>query len=325
MLSIASAGDNALAMLTRDPREVVAVDYSPAQLAAVELRLAAYRELDHASLLRLLGARPGEDRAALYRACRGRLSADARSFWDARPDAVAGGVALAGKFERYFRLFRTYALPLVHGRRTRAALFEPRDAAGRRAFYDDTWNTRRWRLLFKLYFGRRLLGRLGRDATFFRHVEPGADVSGGIRDRAEHALATLDPSANPYLRAIVTGGFADDLPLAWRAEHFDVIRDRVDRVTLVRGGIGEVQGPVDRWNLSDLFEYLSPSDYADLLKRLADRTTPGGRLVYWNMAADRQRPAALADVLRPLDDLAAELHAADKAFFYKRLVIEERA
>ena len=47
VLSIASAGDNALALLTRSPERVVAVDVSGAQLACLALRVAAYRCLDH--------------------------------------------------------------------------------------------------------------------------------------------------------------------------------------------------------------------------------------------------------------------------------------
>src|ERR1041384_7536931 len=44
-VSIASAGDNALALLTKDPSRVVALDLSPAQLACLELRVAAYKML----------------------------------------------------------------------------------------------------------------------------------------------------------------------------------------------------------------------------------------------------------------------------------------
>jgi S-adenosylmethionine-diacylglycerol 3-amino-3-carboxypropyl transferase len=50
-LSIASAGDNTLAMLCRDPESVLALDLSPAQLACLELRVAAYRELQHDAFL----------------------------------------------------------------------------------------------------------------------------------------------------------------------------------------------------------------------------------------------------------------------------------
>src|SRR5206468_10860889 len=57
-LSIASAGDNSLALLTRDPARVLALDLSPAQLACLELRIAAFRELSHPELLELIGSTP---------------------------------------------------------------------------------------------------------------------------------------------------------------------------------------------------------------------------------------------------------------------------
>src|ERR671929_883470 len=53
-LSIASAGDNTLAMLSRSPQRVIALDLSPAQLACLELRVAAYRALTHPEMLTLL-------------------------------------------------------------------------------------------------------------------------------------------------------------------------------------------------------------------------------------------------------------------------------
>src|SRR5438045_9643173 len=69
-LSIASAGDNSLALLARRPARVVALDLSPAQLACVELRVAAYRELSHPELLELIGSTPSRRRLDLYRRCR---------------------------------------------------------------------------------------------------------------------------------------------------------------------------------------------------------------------------------------------------------------
>src|SRR5438105_15799261 len=71
LLSIASAGDNALALLTLDPAEVVAVDRNPAQLACLELRVAAIRALDEEALFAFLGVTPADDRGTTYRGLRG--------------------------------------------------------------------------------------------------------------------------------------------------------------------------------------------------------------------------------------------------------------
>src|SRR6059036_3809663 len=70
VLSIASAGDNALALLTCDPAEVVAVDLSAAQCACLELRIAALRRLDDEALLAFLGVTPSPGRLEIYRQLR---------------------------------------------------------------------------------------------------------------------------------------------------------------------------------------------------------------------------------------------------------------
>src|SRR6185369_8565462 len=202
-VSIASAGENSLSMLARGAKRVIAVDLNPAQLAALEVRVAAFRALSHGELLELIGSRSSARRASLYARCRGGLSADARRFWDARPDAIEHGIGSAGKFERYFALFRRWALPLVHGRGTVRKLLQPREPAARREFYDREWDTVRWRLLFRAFFSEFLLGRLGRDPAFFRYVE--GSVADHLLKRVRHALGELDPSANPYVTWILMG------------------------------------------------------------------------------------------------------------------------
>ena len=316
-LSIASAGDNSLALLTRAPAKVLAVDLNPAQLACLELRVAAYRYLDHAGLLELIGSTPSKRRAKLYECCRNTLAPDTRRFWDTCD--VSQGIGGAGKFERYFALFRNRVLPLVHSRRRVEQLLAGGEE--RRQFYSNVWDTWRWRLLFKLFFSRFVMGRLGRDPSFFQYVE--GSVADRIMERARYALTELDPAANPYLQWILTGQHTTALPFALRKENFDAIRANLDRLEWRCCAVEDVLGDrsFDRFNLSDIFEYMSPANYEQLLKRIARAGKPGGRLVYWNMLAPRHRPEQLTDRLRSLP--AEELFRQDKAFFYRALVVEE--
>jgi S-adenosylmethionine-diacylglycerol 3-amino-3-carboxypropyl transferase len=325
-LSIASAGDNALALLSRGPARVVAVDLNPAQIACLELRVAAYRELEHGELLELIGSRPSVRRAELYRRCRSQLSSEARQFWDGHAAEIASGIGSAGKFERYFATFRTRVLPLVHSRRRVERLLVGGDLTRREAFYAGEWDTWRWRWLFKIFFSRFVMGRLGRDPAFFRYVE--GSVADRILARTRYALTALDPAANPYLQWVLTGTHPTALPFALRAENFDAIRRNLDQLEWSRGSLEEYLDAhrdlrVDRFNLSDIFEYMSPENYQRLLERLIAASHPGARLAYWNMLAPRSRPEALAGRLRPLEPLAKELFAQDKAWFYSRFVVEE--
>ena len=322
MLSIASGGDNAFALLA-EGADVVAADLSPAQLAVVELKVAAFRELDHDALLAFLGVQATDDRLATFATLKRQLSDGAREFFAANAEAVGAGIIHAGKFERYFHLFRKRFLPLCHSKRHIAALLAQRDQEGRAAFYDTVWNNWRWRLLFRFFFSRFVMGRLGRDPEFFRYVE--GSVADRILSRARHALTVLPAHGNPYLTYILTGNYsAEALPRYLRPEHYDAIRSGLDRLTLHHGLIQAAPGgPFDGFNLSDIFEYLNPELCREVYGALLEQANPGARFAYWNMLVPRQCPEELADRVRLLDELSSDLFAQDLAFFYRAFVVEE--
>jgi S-adenosylmethionine-diacylglycerol 3-amino-3-carboxypropyl transferase len=325
ILSIASAGDNALALLTLDPAEVVAADVSAAQIACLELRIAAFRRLDDAALLAFLGATRSDDRLSTYRALRPLLPTHAAAFWDARPAVVAEGVIHAGKFERYLRVFRRFVLPLVHSRPTLDALCEPRTIEEQRRFDEDRWDTWRWRGLFRLFFSRWAMGRLGRDPAFFDQVD--GPVGERILARSRHALTEISASDNPFLVTIMTGNYRPGaLPRYLRPEHIATIRDRLDRVRPIEAAVERAgDGCFDAFNLSDIFEYMSSAEHQRCYTALLDRAAPGARLAYWNLLAPRSCPVAASARVRPLANLAASLHARDRAWFYERFHLDEVA
>jgi S-adenosylmethionine-diacylglycerol 3-amino-3-carboxypropyl transferase len=322
VLSVASAGDNALALLTLDPAEVAAVDLNPAQLACLELRMAAFRALEHAPLLAFLGVTASTGREAAYRSLRGLLSAEGRAFWDGSMDAVRGGIVHAGRFERYLRAFRTRVLPLVQPRARIASVRRPRTPEERAAFYDGEWDSWRWRLLFRLFFSRVVMGRAGRDPAFFAHVTGG--VAGQLLARTRRAVVDLPAESNPYLAYVLSGTYPPDaLPRWLRPEHHEAIRARLDRVRLVRGAVEDAEGPFDAFNLSDVFEYMDAARHVRCYGALVGSANPGARLAYWNLLAPRACPPSLAGRARPLPELSRALHRDDRAWFYGAFHVDE--
>jgi S-adenosylmethionine-diacylglycerol 3-amino-3-carboxypropyl transferase len=149
-------------------------------------------------------------------------------------------------------------------------------------------------------------------------------VGDRILDRTRHALTAIPVRTNPYLTYIMTGNYSPDaLPLYLRAEHGAVIRERLDRLRLVRGAVEEVDGLFDGFNLSDIFEYMSGSVHERVYAALVERASPGARLAYWNMLAPRGPAPGVADQIRPLDGLAGSLHDRDKAWFYQAFHVDE--
>lgn len=325
-LSIASAGDNSFSLLTRNPGKVVAVDLNPAQLACVHLRKAAYATLDHGQFLELIGSTPSTRRPELYRRCCDHLDDSARTFWDQHPELIACGIGGAGKFEEYFRLFRQRVMPWIHGRKRIDQLLAGGSLQQRREFYQKRWDTWRWRLLFKIFFSRRVMGKFGRDPAFFKYVS--GSVSERILQRARHALSELNPAENPYLQWILTGRHVTALPHALRPENYPIIRQNLDRLEVQCCSLEQYlqmhpESRIDRLNLSDIFEYMSEANAASLLKLLVDHCNPGARLAYWNMLVPRSRPPEMSERVSSVSPLDEQLFLQDKAFFYSRLVVEE--
>lgn len=325
-LSIASAGDNALAMLSRGPGKVIAIDINPAQLAALELRVAAFRVLSHPELLALVGSVESHNRKELYARCSDCLSVPARNYWDRRLEQVHAGIGSAGRFENFIRLFRTRMLPLVHDRDAVEQLLSRKTRPERSSFYEKEWNTIRWRALFRVFFSRFVLGRLGRDPEFFRYVE--GTVADRILERTRYALIDLDPASNPYLHWIFRGHHSDHtLPFSLRQENFAAIRAHLDRLEWrccsLEQFLEESPNTFDAFNLSDIFEYISFQNYERVLHSLIRAAKRSARLAYWNMLVPRRRPESLANFLQPLTALGVSLFQRDKTFFYGDFVVEE--
>ncbi len=343
-LSIASAGDNTLAMLSLAPKRVIAVDLSFAQIACLELRVAAYRELSHPELLVLIGSRTQLEqqqtvrilksipqqtaklRTHLYQRCRPQLSPSVRQFWDNRPDAIAQGIGATGKFERYLALFRRYILPLIHTDEHIVQILQQRTPEQREKFYRETWNNWRWQLLFRGFFSQFILGRLGRDPSFFRYIQ--GSVAEHLLKRTRYALTVLNPAENPYLQWILAGQHLNHLPYALRPENFQPIRAHLDRLewhcTALEDFLNTLDSHViDSYNLSNIFEYMSLENSHHLLTQLARVGRKKARLAYWNLLVPRQRPESMADCLQPLKTLAHQLDQHDKVFFYNNFILEE--
>jgi S-adenosylmethionine-diacylglycerol 3-amino-3-carboxypropyl transferase len=122
------------------------------------------------------------------------------------------------------------------------------------------------------------------------------------------------------------GSHGEALPRALREENFEKIRSKLDRIevrlctveTLAEEGV-----KADAFNLSDIFEYMSPEAHGKAYSSILAASKPGARIAYWNMMAPRRRPEALASRVKPNADLEARLKPLDKAFFYSDFVIEE--
>ncbi|MCL2019514.1 MAG: BtaA family protein [Oscillospiraceae bacterium] len=323
VLSIASAGDNAFALLAQNPKKVYAVDLSFAQIACCELRKAMYRELSHKEHLLFGGVISGAaDRISVFNKL--NLSPEIREYWEQSHniELIKKGFMAQGKFEKYFGLFRKKALPLVHTRKRVANLLEPKSYEERKIFYDKVWDNFRWKMMFRVFFSRFVMGRLGRDKEFFKYVE--GSVADKILSRSKHALSVLEPAQNPYMIYILNGEYTTVFPYSLREENYEKIRNNLEKIEFkkqsIEGFLENYNGIVNCYNLSDIFEYMSQESMEQLFTHMLSKSEKGTRFAYWNMLALRKsnNPRITTD-----DDKNRELLLKDKAFFYSAFELDE--
>lgn len=326
ILCIASAGDNAIALLSTAPLNVHAIDLSPVQLYTTELKQAAFAVLDHNEILSFLGVCPASSaqRTRQYQNLKNKLSASATGFWDDHKSWIEKGIIHQGKFENYFSFFRNYLLPLVHSRKTVDDLFKITSAEHQQRFYNNKWNTWRWKLLMNVFFSKAVMGKYGRDPEFFKYVN--VPVSEYIRTKAEAHLAASLPKDNYFLDMIFNGNFNHRLPFYLRQENFEKIRHNIHNLSfsLESAETCITTNKYDSYVFSNIFEYVSAEAFNDFAVRSADYIPSGSSIALWNLMAPRSFSQAAPGAFELNKDLSERLSAKDKGFFYSRFIVEKR-
>jgi S-adenosylmethionine-diacylglycerol 3-amino-3-carboxypropyl transferase len=264
-------------------------------------------------------------RLAIYSRMRMQLSQRARQYFDKHSQSIECGVINQGKLERYFTIFRRRILPLVKNRQTIMQLLTPKRRNERQEFYRRHWGTHLYNILFKMFFSRFSMALLGREKCFFQYATEG--LSSGLLQASKTALIEQEPARNPYLHWILTGNYGPVLPHYLRPENFEAIKANLPALIFKHGRLDQIlaeepEGSIDGFNLSDVFEYLSPDVSATLAQLIVRASKKGARMVYWNMLVDRKTADYCPNDLQVEEDYSTSLAAITKTFFYKRLLVE---
>mgnify|MGYP001253969663 FL=1 len=327
LVVVTSGGCTALTLALEGPEKVIAVDLNAAQSWLLHLKIAGARVLDHSEYLELLGVSPSARRHDLYTRSRSVMPARARAYWDCEGERIESGVLDSGRYERYLGKFRGL-LRALHGEKRIARLFESRDLDEQRRFYEDEWDTAAWRLFFRVFFSRMVLGFAGLDRAFFTYVEGIPDFGAHFLGRARHVLTELPIRDNYFLAQICFGRYDARLALPpyLQPANFERLKTAVRRVEVVTEELGILlarlpERSIDGFAYSNVFEWVSLEAFDSLLRQTHRASRPGARLCYRNLLVRRKRLPSLDGLFLPDDRLAARLLYEDRSFVYSHFEI----
>jgi S-adenosylmethionine-diacylglycerol 3-amino-3-carboxypropyl transferase len=282
VLCITGSGSRALDLLVARPRELVAIDFNPAQTQLLALKLAAMRALSYTEYVGFIGLVAHSERLALYARVRPRLAPAARAFWDRRRSILARGVLYCGRWERFLRAM---VAPAAFARRGLIArVFACRSLDEQRSLWLREWNTPGWDRYLGLLANRFMWTRIVREPGM-RHIPPELDIVRCIRARFDRAAGSYLFRDSAWAWLVFHGRLNPDGPLPphLQREHFDVLAAEAASVKLVSVSLlsyleGPGAGSFSAFSLSDFGSYADDASYAATHRAVHRAALPGARL-----------------------------------------------
>lgn len=322
VLSITSGGDNTLALLLEQPKKLISVDFNNTQNYLLELKLSAAKRLSYQEFLEFLGVAKSSRRLILFKEVQDIVSPDAKLWWVIHRSLIENGVIHGGRFEKFLKLFRNFVLPLIHSQKTISKFLSVTDPEQQRKFYRTVWDTRRWRLLFRIFSSRLMLRRFARQPGMFTHVDT-AQVGQQYLQRVERNFQTISLKDNYFMGYCMTGFYgALSMPPYLEQKNYARLNTDVTSLIIVNSSLLSYLKSIpenyfSKFNLSDIFEPLSGQENSELWTEIVRTAKPCAIVAYWNNLVPRSFPKHLSKNIADEKDTALQLHKIDRVFFYE--------
>lgn len=317
LLCLTGSGTRPLDMLLGGAAEVIALDLNPAQNELLRLKIAAIRTLDAGDLFTYLGlAGLPQDRMNLHIRVSQALSGTSRAFWAQNSRLIANGVWYAGLWEKVLRL-GARGIRLIRGRNVAQLFSAPtlseQATIWHRHFDDWIWRAS-IRTLGRRWFWTHVIGEPG--GAF---LPPSAEIELRLRTSFNHAAETFFFRDSDFASLILRGYHEPPhaIPLHLMPGQLEIVRDRLDRIRIVEGGLHQLDAlgirDVDAFSLSDFGSYCTLQDYAACWRGIHAAAAAGARV------CEREFMNALPFAKGVVWDasLSEQLTQADKSFIYR--------
>lgn len=319
VLSITSGGDNSLSLLLENPKKIFSIDINSAQNHIAELKLQSSKALRYEEFLEFLGVNDSSKRSEYYTQVSEHLSDDARLWFKGNINLVEKGVIHSGKFEKYLNAFRKYLLPLVHSKQTVSQFVSQDSLQSQISFYEEVWNTWRWRLFFSIATNSSLLRRLARQTGASKHKSENESYL----HRLERLIYRNHLKTNFYINYALTGKYGDALPDYLSRENYNKLRSynspqcefrNDDLLSFLKN---TSDNSLTKYNLSDAFEFLSGEDALEIWREIIRTAKTGAKVAYWCNQIEHLAPHDVEQSLDRDNNLEKELVAQDRLYFYR--------
>jgi S-adenosylmethionine-diacylglycerol 3-amino-3-carboxypropyl transferase len=325
LIAIGSGGCNLLSYLTANPAEVIAVDLNPHHVHLIRLKQAGLRHMPtYQAFYRFFGNARDPRNPDLYRRhLRDHLTPETRAYWDGRDWTLRRRVGVFTRnIYRYGLLGRFITAGHIGGRLlgTRLEhLLEARDLAEQRAFFDgqiaplfDHWLVRRITAMKASLFGLGIP-----PAQYDKLVRSGGgDMAVVLKRRLEKLTCDFPVADNYFVQQAFAlrypAGDAGPLPPYLQSRHFEDLRARADRVSVVNRSFTErlaeePDGSMNAYVMLDAQDWMTDEQLNALWSEITRTAQPGARVLFRTADEPSLLPGRVSDALLDRWDYDAAL------------------
>lgn len=306
LITLSGAGDNVLNFLLKNPKKIVSIDNNISQNYLLKLKITGIKFLSYDEYLKLIAVKKSKNRKKIYHSIRSKLDKKPKSFWDKNIDFIDEGITYNGKAERPIKFYGKY-LRFIKNENKIKKIFTFENIDNQAKYFNQNINDFSFNLLFYFLYSRiifkiKLSFRLIHD--FFRgEYVPEHDFefiknvaySKQYLNKIKKQFTNLKTKNNYFLSLFLFGYYVnkDCYPPYLKKENFNILKERVGNIEILTKDFLKAledfpTNSINKFNLSNLPDWISNKDFEILLKKLNLVGKNGSRFCYFSTRVDRK-------------------------------------
>jgi S-adenosylmethionine-diacylglycerol 3-amino-3-carboxypropyl transferase len=325
VFTITSGGCNSLGFLRFNPSAIYCVDINPAQNYLMELKKAAFKELEYETCMAFLGLNKCNDRKKIFTSLQKHLSNEAANFWHKHKEVIAKGIIMNGRYERFVKIAGRL-LHLLQGSKKIKTFFSLSSVDEQKKFYEKRWDNKRWRWIFNTMFNKKRLAKKGLVSDYFHFDDGSSSFSESFYKRASHVMKDIPVETNYFIALYFLGHYVNtkNVPEYLKPENFSIIKNNIDRIYPVSADSKYwlQQQPAemfDAFALSNICELMNDSDTHKLFSEVFRSAQPGARIIFRNLMIPREVPEDLQSKIIKNEAFSKQIQFEDRSFVYGKV------
>jgi len=192
-------------------------------------------------------------------------------------------------------------------------------------FFNNRWDNKRWKFIFKLMFNKKRLAKKGLVAEYFHFDDGAQSFSESFYNRTRKVLCEIPVKNNYFLSVYFTGKYKneEELPLYLQPQHYEHIKRIINRIEIITADTKywletmPVES-IDGFCLSNICELMSEADTKKLFTEVVRTARPGAKICFRNLMIPREVPIDLIQIKKN-ETLSNTLLAMDRSFVYSKV------